>query len=253
MNTDPKTLSRIHRIEQMLEKMNIDLYPIVISDDAPSFPTSKSIWIDSGDMTLSFQYGYGNTAVWVSFGDLSIQEIIDLADVDPTDIGNGKVLVYNSITGKHEYKVISATLSTLNDVDDTDIGDDKILVYNSTSGKHEYQDKPSGGLDKTFQTLTEAPTITFDASISVNGSVTLTASRILGNITNAVAGEIHCVKVIQGGSGSYTLTYGNQYKFSGGILPILSATVNAVDLLFFLAVSTTEFHFINADFNVKAP
>lgn len=117
----------------------------------------------------------------------------------------------------------------------------------------EFSGGGGGGLDKTFQTLTEAATITFDASISVNGSVTLTASRILGNITNAVAGEIHCVKVIQGGSGSYTLTYGNQYKFSGGILPILSATVNAVDLLFFLAVSTSEFHFINANFDVKTP
>lgn len=110
-----------------------------------------------------------------------------------------------------------------------------------------------GGLDKTFQTLTEAATITFNAATSVNGSVTLTASRILGNITNAVAGEIHCVKVTQGGSGSYVLTYGNQYKFSGGVLPVLSATVGAVDLLFFLAVSTSEFHFINANFDVKTP
>lgn len=111
----------------------------------------------------------------------------------------------------------------------------------------------SGGLDKTFQTLVESATITFDAATSVNGSVTLTASRILGNITNAVVGEVHCVKVIQGGSGSYALTYGNQYKFSGGVLPILSATVNAVDLLFFLAVSTTEFYFVNANFDLKTP
>lgn len=110
-----------------------------------------------------------------------------------------------------------------------------------------------GGLDKTFQTLTEADTIAFDASISVNGSVTLTDSRILGNITNAVAGEMHCVKVIQGGSGGYTLTYDNQYRFSGGVLPILSATVGAVDLLFFLAVSTSEFHFINAIFDLQTP
>ena len=110
-----------------------------------------------------------------------------------------------------------------------------------------------GGLDKTFQTITEAATIAFNAATSVNGSVTLTASRILGNITNAVAGEIHCVKVAQGGTGSYTLTYGNQYKFSGGILPILSATVGAVDLLFFLAVSATEFHLVNIIPDSKTP
>lgn len=111
----------------------------------------------------------------------------------------------------------------------------------------------SGGLDKTFQTLTEDATITFDAATSVNGSVTLTASRIGGNITNAVVGEVHCWKIIQGGAGGYTMTWGNQYKFGGGITPILSATVGAVDLLFFLAVSATEFHFINANFDVKTP
>ncbi|NLF44150.1 MAG: hypothetical protein GX587_15775, partial [Bacteroidales bacterium] len=110
-----------------------------------------------------------------------------------------------------------------------------------------------GGLNKTFQTLTEAATIAFNAATSVNGSVTLTASRILGNISNAVVGEVHCVKVIQGGSGGYTLTYDNQYKFSGGIVPTLSATVGAVDLLFFLAVSTSEFYFINAIFDLQTP
>jgi hypothetical protein len=111
----------------------------------------------------------------------------------------------------------------------------------------------SGGLDKTFQTLTEDATITFNAAVSVNGSVTLTASRILGNITNAVVGEIHCVKVIQGGSGGYTLTYGNQYYFSGGILPILSATVGAVDLLFFEVESASIFTFKYAIFDRKTP
>lgn len=146
-----------------------------------------------------------------------------------------------------------AALVDLTDVDDTNIAIGKILQVGADGITHEYVDMPSGGLDKTFQTLTEAATIAFDAATSVNGSVTLTASRILGNIANAVVGEIHCVKVIQGGSGSYALTYGNQYKFSGGVLPILSATVGAVDLLFFLAVSATEFHFTNANFDVKTP
>ena len=131
------------------------------------------------------------------------------------------------------------------------------LRKNATIIQPIYTNPPSGGvggsLDKTFQTLTEDATITFDASVSVNGSVTLTASRMLGNISNAVAGEVHCVKVIQGGSGGYALTYDNQYKFPGGVVPTLSATVGAVDLLFFLAVSTSEFHFINAIFDLQTP
>jgi hypothetical protein len=146
-----------------------------------------------------------------------------------------------------------AALVDLTDVDDANIAIGKILQVGADGVTHEYVDMPAGGLDKTFQTLTEAATITFDAATSVNGSVTLTASRIGGNITNAVVGEVHCWKITQGGAGGYAMTWGNQYKFSGGVLPILSATVGAVDLLFFLAVSTSEFHFINANFDVKTP
>lgn len=146
-----------------------------------------------------------------------------------------------------------AALVDLTDVDATNIAIGKTLQVGADGVTHEYVDMPSGGLDKTFQTLTEAATITFNAATSVNGSVTLTASRIGGNITNAVVGEVHCWKIIQGGAGGYTMTWGNQYKFGGGKTPILSATVGAVDLLFFLAVSATEFHFINANFDVKTP
>jgi hypothetical protein len=249
---DKETMSRIRRVEMLLEKMNVDLYPIVISDDAPLFPTSKSIWIDSGDMTLSFQYGFGNSAVWVSFGDLSIQEIIDLADVDPTDIGDGKVLVYNGITGKHEYKVISAKLATLDDVNDANIAIGKTIQVGADGVTHEYVDMPSGGLDKTFQTLTEAATITFDAATSVNGSVILTASRNAANFINPVVGEEHTWRFVQGGTGSYGITWGNQYKASGGVIPGLSATVGAVDLYTFKAISATEFVLTNVIHDYKA-
>lgn len=44
-----------------------------------------------------------------------------------------------------------------------------------------------------------------------------------------------------------------QHDAELGIVPILSATVGAVDLLFFLAVSSTEFHLVNAVFDIKTP
>ena len=161
-----------------------------------------------------------------------------------------------TISNPFEYVEASSDIVTIvsRNADNNLVGN---LRKNATVIQPIYVNPPSGGgggaLDKTFQTLTEEATITFDASVSVNGSVTLTDSRILGNITNAVEGETHCVKVIQGGSGGYTLTYGNQYKFSGGVVPTLSATVGAVDLLFFLAVSTSEFYFINAIFDLQTP
>lgn len=251
---DKETMSRIRRVEMLLEKMNVDLYPIVISDDAPAFPTSKSIWIDSGDMTLSFQYGYGNSAVWVSFGDLSIQEIIDLADVDPTDIGDGKVLVYNGITGKHEYKVISAKLATLDDVNDTNIAIGKILQVGADGITHEYVDMPSGGLDKTFQTLTYAAQIVTDGSISVNSVVVLTgATAELQLPLNPVLGELFTWDVIQDAVGGRLLTYAAGFQFSGGIVPILSAAANAKDSLTFICKAANIFEFKYGTFDTKQP
>ena len=109
-----------------------------------------------------------------------------------------------------------------------------------------------GGLDKTFQTLTEDATITFNAATSVNGSVTLTASRIAANIANPVVGEDHTWRFVQGGTGSYGITWGNQYKTSGGAMPGLSTTVGAVDLYTFKAISASEFVLTNVIHDYKA-
>ncbi len=57
----------------------------------------------------------------------------------------------------------------------------------------------------------------------VNGANTL------ANPTNVVAGQVGMLKIVQGSSGSDTLTFGSDFKFASGSPPALSAGANAID------------------------
>jgi len=46
--------------------------------------------------------------------------------------------------------------------------------------------------------------------------------------------------VVQDGTGSRTLAYGSNFKFSNGIAPVLTTTANAVDLLVYFVESSSR-------------
>ena len=72
--------------------------------------------------------------------------LLKLDDIDTGAIGDGKVLSYNSGTGKLQFVTGGAgALADLTDVDDTDLANDSIMQYNSTSGKFEFTNELDGG------------------------------------------------------------------------------------------------------------
>jgi len=72
--------------------------------------------------------------------------LLNLDDIDTGAIGDGKVLSYNSGTGKLQFVTGGAgALADLTDVDDTDLANDSIMQYNSTSGKFEFTNELDGG------------------------------------------------------------------------------------------------------------
>ncbi len=87
-------------------------------------------------------------------------------------------------------------------------------------------------------TLTDAANIAWNVFQQKHSVVTLTASRILDNPTNLKAGGVYRLRVIQGGAGSFVLTYGTAYDFPGGTAPTLTTAVGAVDLLTFYSDGT---------------
>ena len=80
-------------------------------------------------------------------------------------------------------------------------------------------------------TLTDATSIALDMSTGTNFVVSLAGNRTLQNPTNAVAGQTGHIYVIQDGTGSRTLAFGDAYKFIGGTAPTMSTSINSVDLL----------------------
>ena len=90
----------------------------------------------------------------------------------------------------------------------------------------------------TITTLTDAATITCDLNVSQNFHMTLAANRVL-LMTNPTIGQTGYIYVVQDGTGSRTLTYPTQWKYSGGTAPTLTTTAGAVDVLVYNVRSAT--------------
>jgi hypothetical protein len=87
------------------------------------------------------------------------------------------------------------------------------------------------------QTLTDAATITWDVASGRVATVTLGASRTIAAPTNQKVGT-YILRVVQGGSGSYTLTWNGNYKWTAQTAPVLSTAVGAVDIITFFSDGT---------------
>ncbi len=91
----------------------------------------------------------------------------------------------------------------------------------------------SGGATLTEDTLTDASTITWDASTSPVAKVTLGANRTLGSASSGGTGQFISLLVIQDGTGSRTLTWNAAYEFKDDTAPTLTTTASKGDLFVF--------------------
>jgi hypothetical protein len=89
--------------------------------------------------------------------------------------------------------------------------------------------------------------LVFGSSVPVNAqlgnafNLTLTASTAtLANPSNAVDGQVIRFRITQGGSGSYTLAYGNAYSFGAAGAPTLSTSAGDADILAFEYVGSLQ-------------
>ena len=97
----------------------------------------------------------------------------------------------------------------------------------------------TAGQAATPAALTDAATIAVNAAVANGFTVTLAGNRILGNPTGVLAGQHLEFAITQDGTGSRTLTYGANYKWSGGVAPVLTTTAAATDVLSCWAYITT--------------
>jgi len=88
--------------------------------------------------------------------------------------------------------------------------------------------------------LTDGATITADFDAANFFSVTLGGNRTLANPTNLTAGQSGVIVITQDATGSRTLAYGSNWKFSSGGAPTLTLTAGAVDVLAYYVESASR-------------
>ncbi len=87
--------------------------------------------------------------------------------------------------------------------------------------------------------LTDAATITVDASAGNDFRVTIAGNRTMGNPSNPTDGQKITFQVTQGSGGSFTLAWSSAFEFSAGLpQPTLSTTAGLTDLLCFIYNAT---------------
>lgn len=87
--------------------------------------------------------------------------------------------------------------------------------------------------------LTDAATIAVDMSTFLNAAVTLGGNRTLGTPSNAKQGQTGWIRLVQDATGSRTLAFGANWKFSSGTAPTLTTTAGANDLLYYQVITPT--------------
>jgi len=88
--------------------------------------------------------------------------------------------------------------------------------------------------------LTDGATITPNLTLSNLLTITLGGNRTLANPSAKTIGQEVMIVVRQDGTGGRTLAFGTQYKFPGGLDPVLSTAANAIDVIAGVVVSSTE-------------
>jgi hypothetical protein len=98
---------------------------------------------------------------------------------------------------------------------------------------------PASVVYQAEATTTFGATTTFDFSTFINTAVTLTGNITTMTLSNVKAGQSGMITFIQDGTGSRTTVWNGIFKFSGGTVPALTQTANAVDVLSYSCRSAT--------------
>jgi hypothetical protein len=115
----------------------------------------------------------------------------------------------------------------------------------SESGSAYYDVIPS------LKPVTYASTLPLNFAPSQTQSATLTGNVSVVTLSNLRIGGVYRVRVVQGGAGSYTISWGAGFKWVGGSAPTLSTAVGSVDIFQFLSPDGLTLEEIGRALDVK--
>lgn len=111
-------------------------------------------------------------------------------------------------------------------------------------------DTETGAVAPSVVQLTDAPTVTVDASLGNDFRLTLGGNRTMGGPTNGAEGQQIIFQITQGPGGPFALSWAGQYEFSAGIAaPVLSTGTGQTDLLGFMYSAAASSWFLVAYLN----
>jgi len=100
----------------------------------------------------------------------------------------------------------------------------------------------NGSASADISALTSASSVAVDFDTAQNFSLILAHDVTISNPTNANVGQTGSIFITQSASSSHTVSFGSNWKFSGGTAPTATATNDAVDRLDYIVKSASEVH-----------
>lgn len=93
---------------------------------------------------------------------------------------------------------------------------------------------------QTLKADSDASTVTFDLDAGSIHTVTLGGNRTLA-LSNADAGKVFIIRLIQDGTGSRTVTWFSTIDWIGGTAPTLTTTAAAIDVFGFICTASNVY------------
>ncbi len=125
--------------------------------------------------------------------------------------GVNKKITHTNVIAQQVTDLLSGTITN----GDTTHAPTHDAVFDSLTGKAaKAGDTFTGAVSPSVVTLTDAATIATNAALGNQFTVTIAASRTLGNPTGAVNGQLLMFIVRQDGTGGWTLTADTKFRFN---------------------------------------
>ena len=111
----------------------------------------------------------------------------------------------------------------------------------------------TGGAAANITTVSAASSVTLDFALSCHHKITLGQNTAFAAPSNQAVGQSGSIFITQPSSGStFTGTFNTAFKFTGGSIPTLTATNNAIDRIDYVVFAANEIH-CAVSLNVKNP
>ena len=111
----------------------------------------------------------------------------------------------------------------------------------------------TGGAAANITTVSAASTVTLDFALSCHHKITLGQNTLFAAPSNQAVGQSGSIFITQPSSGSTFIgTYNTAFKFTGGTIPTLTATNDAVDRIDYVVFASNQIH-CAVSLNVKNP